>query len=73
MAEARKPNLPRLITLFLAFIGCVVTVLPLVFPVGANPDGSGTWAGHAPPQADKARGHRGGPQDRVQGAEDPLT
>jgi hypothetical protein len=37
MAEARKPNLPRLITLFVAFIGCVVTVLPLVFPVGANP------------------------------------
>jgi hypothetical protein len=37
MAEARKPNFPRLITLFLAFIGCVVTVLPFVFPVGANP------------------------------------
>ena len=37
MAEAKKSNIPRLITLFLAFVGCVVTVLPLIFPVGANP------------------------------------
>jgi hypothetical protein len=37
VGEAKKSNLPRLITLFIAFVGCVVTVLPLLFSVGANP------------------------------------
>jgi len=31
MAEARKPNLPRLITLFIAFIGCDVST-----PIGSS-------------------------------------
>ena len=37
MAEARTPNLPRLITLFIGFIGCVVTAMPFVASVGASP------------------------------------
>jgi hypothetical protein len=37
MAEARTPDLPRLITLFIVFIGCVVTALPFVASVGASP------------------------------------
>lgn len=37
MAKSEKPNLPRLITLFVAFIGCVVTSLPFLVSVGPNP------------------------------------
>ncbi len=37
MDEATKPNLPRLISLFIAFIGCVVTALPFTITVGADP------------------------------------
>ena len=37
MVEARTPNLPRLLTLFTAFSGCVVTALPFVTFVGASP------------------------------------
>ncbi len=37
MDEATKPNLPRLISLFIAFIGCVVTALPFTVTVGADP------------------------------------
>jgi hypothetical protein len=37
MAAAKTPNLPRLITLFIAFSGCVVTALPFVATMGASP------------------------------------
>lgn len=36
MAEEKKSNLPRLLSLFVAFLGCVVTVLPIVFGVGGG-------------------------------------
>lgn len=36
MAEAKKTNLPRLISLFIAFLGCVVVTVPIVFPL-TNP------------------------------------
>lgn len=36
MAEAKKSNLPRLISLFIAFLGCVVVAVPIIFPL-ANP------------------------------------
>jgi hypothetical protein len=36
MAEAKKPNLPRLLSLFVAFLGCVVVAVPIIFPL-ANP------------------------------------
>ena len=31
MSETRTPNLPRLISLFIAFLGCVVTALPFLY------------------------------------------
>ena len=31
MTEAVKPNLPRLLSLFMAFLGCVVTVVPIIY------------------------------------------
>lgn len=31
MAEVKASNLPRLISLFIAFLGCTVTVLPFVY------------------------------------------
>jgi hypothetical protein len=40
MVEARKvqtANAPRLVSLFAAFIGCVVTAVPLLFHMGTNP------------------------------------
>lgn len=37
MAKSEKSNLPRLITLFVAFIGCVVTSVPFLVAVGPNP------------------------------------
>lgn len=36
MAEAKKGNLPRLISLFIAFLGCVVVAVPILFPL-TNP------------------------------------
>ncbi len=36
MAEAKKSNLPRLISLFIAFLGSVVGAVPIMFPL-ANP------------------------------------
>ena len=36
MAEVKKSNVPRLISLFIAFLGCVVVVVPIVFPL-TNP------------------------------------
>jgi hypothetical protein len=36
MTEAKKTNLPRLVSLFIALIGCVVVGVPIVFPL-ANP------------------------------------
>ena len=35
MSETRTPNLPRLISLFIAFLGCVVTALPLLYELTA--------------------------------------
>jgi hypothetical protein len=37
MEKAEKSKISRLMTLFIAFIGCVVTALPFVFFVGAEP------------------------------------
>ena len=37
MAEQKKSNLPRLISLFVAFVGCVVTAVPFLFHVGGDP------------------------------------
>ena len=34
MAEAKKPSVSRLISLFVAFLGCVVTAVPLLYNVG---------------------------------------
>lgn len=31
MSETTTPNLPRLISLFIAFLGCVVTALPFLY------------------------------------------
>lgn len=36
MAEAKKSNLPRLISLFIAFLGSVVVAVPIIFPL-VNP------------------------------------
>jgi uncharacterized membrane protein len=36
MTDERKSNLPRLLSLFIAFLGCVVVVVPIVFPL-TNP------------------------------------
>jgi hypothetical protein len=37
MEKAERSKVTRLLTLFIAFIGCVVTVLPFAFFVGAEP------------------------------------
>lgn len=31
MAEEKKPNLPRLLSLFVAFLGCVVVAVAILF------------------------------------------
>jgi len=36
MAEVKKPNLARLLSLFVAFLGCVVVAVPIIFPL-TNP------------------------------------
>jgi len=37
MAEARKTSIPRLVSLLVAFIGCVIVAVPIAFSVGGNP------------------------------------
>jgi hypothetical protein len=37
MAEASKTNLPRLVSLLIALVGCVVTAVPFLFNTGGNP------------------------------------
>ncbi len=36
MANAKQSNLPRLISLFIAFLGCVVTAVPILYSL-TNP------------------------------------
>lgn len=36
MAEAKRSNIPRLTSLFIAFLGCVVTSVPFLYQL-ANP------------------------------------
>ena len=35
--EKKKSGLPRLLSLFVAFIGCVITVVPFAFGMGGDP------------------------------------
>ena len=37
MAEAKKSNLPRLVSLLIALVGCVVTAVPFAVNIGGNP------------------------------------
>ena len=37
MVEAQKSNLPRLVSLLIALVGCVVTAVPITFNTGGNP------------------------------------
>jgi len=37
MAKAKAGNLPRLVSLIVAFLGCVVTAVPFFFQIGADP------------------------------------
>lgn len=37
MAEAAKTSVPRLVSLLVAFIGCVIVSVPIIFSVGGNP------------------------------------
>ena len=37
MEEPKKTNLPRLVSLFVAFLGCVVVGVPFLFQVGGDP------------------------------------
>ncbi len=37
MAEPNKTSIPRLMSLLVAFIGCVIVAVPIVFSVGGNP------------------------------------
>jgi hypothetical protein len=37
MAESKKTSIPRLVSLLVAFIGCVIVAVPIVFSVGGNP------------------------------------
>ena len=36
MSEVKQANLPRLLSLFIAFLGCVVVAVPVMFPL-TNP------------------------------------
>jgi protein-S-isoprenylcysteine O-methyltransferase Ste14 len=36
MADEKKPNFPRLLSLFVALLGCVVVAVPMLFPL-TNP------------------------------------
>ena len=35
--EKKKSNLPRILSLFVAFIGCVITAVPFIFGMGGDP------------------------------------
>jgi hypothetical protein len=35
--KEQKTNLPRVLSLFVAFIGCVITSVPFFFGVGGDP------------------------------------
>lgn len=35
--EKKKSSLPRLLSLFVAFIGCVITVVPFAFGMSSDP------------------------------------
>jgi hypothetical protein len=37
MVEAKKTNVPRLVSLLIALVGCVVTAVPIAFNTGGNP------------------------------------
>jgi hypothetical protein len=37
MAEVKKNSVPRIISLFIAFIGCVITAIPFMFQLGSDP------------------------------------
>jgi hypothetical protein len=37
MAQAKRGSTPRLVSLIVAFLGCVVTAVPFFFQVGADP------------------------------------
>ncbi|HSB69411.1 MAG TPA: hypothetical protein VLT62_08780 [Candidatus Methylomirabilis sp.] len=37
MAEMQKTNTPRLVSLLIALVGCVVTSVPFFFATGGNP------------------------------------
>ncbi len=36
-AEPKKSSIPRLVSLFVAFLGCVVVAAPIMFGVTGNP------------------------------------
>ncbi len=37
MAEPKKTSIPRLVSLFVAFLGCVIVAVPIIFGVAGNP------------------------------------
>ncbi|HTU00293.1 MAG TPA: hypothetical protein VMG58_00705 [Candidatus Sulfotelmatobacter sp.] len=38
MADRKRPgNMPRLVSLFVALVGCVVTAVPFFFQLGGDP------------------------------------
>ena len=37
MSELKKTSAPRLVSLLVAFIGCVIVAVPIIFSVGGNP------------------------------------
>lgn len=37
MANKEKTNLPRVLSLFVALIGCIITSVPFFFGVGGDP------------------------------------
>lgn len=37
MAEPKKPSVPRILSLFVALIGCVVVAVPIMLNVGGDP------------------------------------
>jgi hypothetical protein len=37
MAEEKKTSIPRLVSLLVAFLGCVIVAVPIAFNVGGNP------------------------------------
>jgi hypothetical protein len=37
MADAKKTNIPRVISLLIALFGCVITAVPFMFNLGGDP------------------------------------